>query len=138
MDEQVTVLLSDRVTVRRGNDPATSWVENRHHRHGQLFGDWYVRVTDGPDAGILSSPEAVFMVGHEPTGYRLIYDLTYWEARRIAMAMQDADLAIPDVGQVPDDPDMVYIVQAIVTSALMDHYVFPLCNYPELLSVACT
>ena len=91
-DEQISVSLVDRVTVRRGNDPATSWVENRHH-HGQLFGDWYVRVTDGPDAAILSSPEAVFMVGHEPTGYRLICDL----------------------------------------------YVFPLCNYPELLSeVACT
>lgn len=136
VDGQIQVFLDDRITVRRGYVVESSRIESGY---GQLFGDWYVRVADGPDLNFCTPPDRIFMVGHNPTGQRLLCDLTYWEAVRVALAMQDANPKITPVGEPADDPDIMFVLDSIIASALMDHYVFPLCNYPELMSeVACT
>lgn len=84
-----------------------------------------MRLGDDPDS-FSQVLDTRFTVGHDPTGHKLIFGLTYWEARRVALAMDDADLVIPATLEDLDDPDLYLVVEAIIASALMDHYVFPI------------
>lgn len=121
-DDRIEISLPDCVCVRGGKDYENSIVFNRR---GMTFGDWYVIENTSPDA-ILDNPDSNFDVGHNPTGMKLIGGMAWWDARRIAMAMDDADLVIE---LPPTDADMKEIVDGVIGAALMDHYVFPLINY---------
>jgi hypothetical protein len=109
---------------------------------GMLFGDWY--VMDGiaivasyqkypnPYTGTVDPsrfpPHSRFMVGHNPSGLAAVAGLEFWDAIRIARAFADAD---PEIVLDPDDldPDFGHLTQAIIASALMDHYVFPITGW---------
>jgi hypothetical protein len=116
--------LSDRVLVRRGDRLKSS---STHYGAGFVCGAWYVHVNTSFD-GVFSNPDSNFDVGYMDTGQKLIGGLTFWEARRVALAMDDSDLTFSLDGS-DLDPDTVYVVEAIIASALMDHYVFPIDRY---------
>ena len=125
-DDRIEITFPDRVRVRRGYDYNTAVVA---HQHGMRFGDWYVIECTSVDA-LWDDLDSNFDVGHYPTGLKLISGLTYWEARRVAMAMDDSDPILPvSADDVDADLDWMWVIQAVVASALMDHYVFPLSNY---------
>lgn len=125
MDTDLVVDFPDEVLVRRG----VVYTEARlDTQHGILFGDWYVIECLGFESAE-RDPERNFDVGHNPTGLRLEIagGLTLWEARRVAMAMDDAGIEISVVdGTKPAINASGYLIEAIVASALMDHYVFSL------------
>lgn len=124
-DERISIDFPDDVLVRRG---LASEVGRFERHRAELIGDWYVRLGDDPDS-FSQDRDTRFTIGHDPTGLKLAWGLTYWEARRIALAMDDADPVVPALNEYGDDPDLRYVVEAIIASALMDHYVFPICNY---------
>ncbi len=115
----ITVEFPDDVLVRVGNSFRCS---KETTQHGCRFGDWYVIQNLGFDA--IADPDSNFDVGHNPTGLKVIAGLTFWEARRVALAMSDADMQVTN--RALGDPDGGWIVESIIASALMDHYVFPL------------
>lgn len=124
MDEEpdtVEIRFDDVVNARSVYDKSVTPVM------GMLFGDWYVNEMTSITAGGLVEnaadlpPSSRMMVGHNPSGCALIWGLEFWDARRIALAMADAE---PDVsaGAGPE-------CEAIIASALMDHYVFPIAGW---------
>lgn len=128
IDDRIEIRFPDSVLVRRGSYYATS---RETRQPGILFGDWYVIEGSGPDS-IGREPNSNFDVGHNLTGSQLLGGLTFWEARRVAMALDDADQFISVYLSEMDD-DIYWVIDAVVASALMDHYVFPLSTYMESL-----
>lgn len=123
----VSISFTDVVLVRQDRTLRNSYEVTRP---GLAYGDWYVIENRGLDA-IFDNPDSNFDVGHNPTGMKLWAGMTFWEAKRIAMAMSDGniDASIDASDMISEDPDVFYIIEAIIASALMDHYVFPLSNY---------
>lgn len=122
----IDIDLEDRVRVSRGGHDQTAIVSLEH---GMIVGDWYVLFCRDSDA-IRDNPDSNFVVGHNPTGLKLVWGVTFWEARRVALALVDADPQFSlELGDVDLDPDIILVAEAIVASALMDHYVFPLARH---------
>jgi hypothetical protein len=69
-----------------------------------------------------------FSVGHQDTGFAIVFGIEFREAQRVAQALVDACLDIEQELADPD-PDINYIIDAIIGSALMDHYVFPIAGW---------
>ncbi len=99
---------------------------------GIVIGDWY--VIEGRDMAIpgkiveLASTlpaHSRFSVGHGVLGKAIARGLEFREAQRIARALDDAGLDIEAEIKDPDS-DINHIIDAIIGSALMDHYVFPI------------
>lgn len=92
--------------------------------HGIRFGNWYVALNTDPRSWG-RDPSENFDVGHMETGMYLIEGLTFWEAVRVARAADDALPASRDdiilMGQ-----DAWCLIEAVIGSALDDHYVFPI------------
>jgi hypothetical protein len=132
--ETVEIRFDDQVNI------TTEW--RRTTGPGLLFGDWYVmdginvchRSSSNPNCFTSTvrmqslPPNSRFMVGHNPTGLAAVNGLEFWDARRIALALADADLevAIPPRDM---DPDFPCLIEAIIASSLMDHYVFPIAGW---------
>ncbi len=124
--DRYPVEFPDEVRVRRGHFTASVVT----HQQGLRFGDWYVIECVSDDA--VPDRDSNFDVGHNPTGLCLVHGATFQEARRIALAMDDADVDVEldeNLNAGTPDPDLWQIVEGVVASALMDHYVFPLSNY---------
>ncbi len=69
-----------------------------------------------------------FSVGHGVLGKAIARGLEFREAQRIARALDDAGLDIEAEIKDPDS-DINHIIDAIIGSALMDHYVFPIAGW---------
>jgi hypothetical protein len=117
-DVVVDILFEDAVNVRSCR---TGCIKHL----GVVFGDWYIiegttiTHTDGSMEHARNYPPGSrFLVGHNPSGRALIWGLTFWDARRVALALADAD---PDVNAWTLEE-----LDAILGSSLMDHYVFPI------------
>lgn len=118
MDEAIDIVMPDVVLV------LTDLGESR--RHGISVGTWYVWPPDiSPPCG---SPEERWTVGHADTGYAVADALTFWDAMRVARALDDAlpGFAVSDV-----QFETKFLIDAVIGSALSDHYVFPTDRYLE-------
>lgn len=112
------IRFDDAVNVRSSQ---TGFVKH----FGVVFGDWYIiegTTITHPNGQMEHArdypPDSRFLVGHNPSGQALIWGLVFWDARRVALALADAD---PDVNVWTHEE-----LDAILGSALMDHYVFPI------------
>ena len=93
-------------------------------RKGARVGAWYVWP---PDIGHRDrSPDERWTVGHAASGYAAPWDedLTFWDALRVARALDDA---YPDLDL--EDPPTTDQVEAVVGAAMADHYVFPIARW---------
>ncbi len=99
---------------------------------GLAVGDWY--IIEGMDTAIPGKvvefvsdlpAHSRFSVGHGVLGKAITRGLEFREAQRIARALDDAGLDIEAEIKDPDS-DINHIIDAIIGSALMDHYVFPI------------
>lgn len=94
------------------------------------FGDWYVVFNTNIDAD--PNRDTNFDVGHADSGARLCQGVTFWEGRRIALALDDAGVGVCVIASriyIDLDRSEGWLLEAIIGSALMDHYVFPLEPY---------
>lgn len=118
LDLPITVNLTDMVRVH--------FVHGMREQPGILFGQWYVTTCNPAQRDrlpIWGHGDGGYAVGHHGSGRAAACGLSFWEAYRVARAMGDAD---PDIGNGGVDWDVVYLIEAVIGSAMMDHYVFPL------------
>lgn len=93
-----------------------------------VFGDWAVHRSTGLD-GIHPHPDPnSWAVSHVPSGREngLAVELEFWDAVRIARALEDAcpSLVVSANGII--DVDEFFLFEAAIGAALQDHYVWPL------------
>jgi hypothetical protein len=88
------------------------------------FGAWLVHRSVEVN-GARCQPDS-WAVSHDPSGRSigLALELTFWEAIRIAMALDDTGIMVGDLSEV--DSDEIEIFKAAIGAALNDHYVWPL------------
>lgn len=90
-----------------------------------IFGAWAVHRAVPVDMYMEAPVDpAAWGVTHVPSGYTIanwVADLAFWDAVRVARALEDS-------GILPDDrlECDVWLLTAVIGAALQDHYVWPL------------
>lgn len=109
----IEVIFPHRVPVtRKGRKKKREW--------GLLIGTrWYIIQNTSEDAE--PDPGNNFDIGSNVSGLKLVGGLSFWEAHRVVLALEDSGME-----EESEDHDLIWIWESIFSSALMDHYVYPI------------
>lgn len=94
---------------------------------GLVLGSYAIHMTMGYTGvgGAIVDPNT-WTVTHMPTGSAMgpwCAELGFWDAYRVALALDDSGLCSTDDLSACD---LLWMVEAVIAAALQDHYVFPL------------